>query len=102
MPDCGKMTGESHEAHRVLEPWRVRYREVFGKADLSEPTSIGELLPGRDFVQHPLVKLGPHSGEPRLDFGSTAGARKIEQRRLHLRFRSRAAIAEARLIGATQ
>lgn len=73
------MTGESHEAHRVLEPWRVRYREVFGKADLSEPTSIGELLPGRDFVQHPLVKLGPHSGEPRLDFGSTAGARKIEQ-----------------------
>ena len=45
VPDCGKMTGESHEAHRVLEPWRVRYREVFGKADLSEPTSIGELLP---------------------------------------------------------
>jgi hypothetical protein len=75
---------------------------VFGKADLSELTSIGEPLPGRDFVQHPLVKLAPLSGEPRLDRGSPAERRKIEQGRPHLRLRRRAAIADARLIGATQ
>ena len=52
---------------------------MLGKADRVVTEIVSEPNLRRDFAQHPLVKLGPHAGQTRLNLAAVADSGKIER-----------------------